>query len=174
MENELKELRKRIELLESKVNESKKVTNRLAIYGGKDSCIAQNIGFDILGDIENKEPKSKREKFLYEMNKEERDSYEAQCFYDEQLKLKERERLLELWDLRTPNKEEIKELYDLCSKHSNIDSLFISYEDAAPFSKLEVISRLIKATDYLLHKKNYDGPDYEEIETCLKIANKWM
>lgn len=44
------------------------------------------------------------------------------------------------------------------------------YDSAWPLN--EVLEKLISASEYLLHKKDYDGPDYEEIEICVKRAKQ--
>lgn len=36
-----------------------------------------------------------------------------------------------------------------------------------PFPTKDVLAILIRATEYLLQRKNYDGPDYEEMEICV-------
>jgi hypothetical protein len=41
-----------------------------------------------------------------------------------------------------------------------------------PFSIIETLQRLIKATKILLNKHDYDGPDYEETEHSIKSAEK--
>lgn len=49
-------------------------------------------------------------------------------------------------------------------RHKNI------HESAWPLN--EVLKRLISASEYLLHKKDYDGSDYEEIEICVIRAKQ--
>mgnify|MGYP003463252737 CR=1 FL=1 len=41
-----------------------------------------------------------------------------------------------------------------------------------PFSLHDVLKRLSGATKYLLDKKDYDGPDYEELEICVLRAKE--
>lgn len=41
-----------------------------------------------------------------------------------------------------------------------------------PYPLTDVLKRLINAAEYLLHKKSYDGGDYEEIEGCVIIAKE--
>ena len=41
-----------------------------------------------------------------------------------------------------------------------------------PFSLHDVLKRLSGTTKYLLDKKDYDGPDYEELEICILRANE--
>lgn len=43
-----------------------------------------------------------------------------------------------------------------------------------PFPLHDVLKRLVDAAEYLLHKQDYDGPDYEEIGTCVKRAKDIM
>jgi len=44
----------------------------------------------------------------------------------------------------------------------------------SPFPLLEIIKRLSGAVEYLLHRKDYDGPDYEELQICIKEAKKFI
>lgn len=41
-----------------------------------------------------------------------------------------------------------------------------------PFPLGSVLKRLSEATKILLHKKDYDGPDYEELNVCAKRAEE--
>lgn len=41
-----------------------------------------------------------------------------------------------------------------------------------PFPLVDVLQHLINASEKLLHKHNYDGGDYEEIEICVKRAKE--
>lgn len=41
-----------------------------------------------------------------------------------------------------------------------------------PYPLSIVLGFLIKATEYLLNKNNYDGPDYEEMEISVKRAKE--
>jgi len=41
-----------------------------------------------------------------------------------------------------------------------------------PFSLHDVLKRLSGTTKYLLDKKDYDGPDYEELEICILRAKE--
>ena len=41
-----------------------------------------------------------------------------------------------------------------------------------PYSLTEVLDRLIWATEYLLHKKSYDGHNYEELEQSVRRAKE--
>jgi len=41
-----------------------------------------------------------------------------------------------------------------------------------PFTLKNVLAFLAKATDYLLRVKDYDGPDYEELEICVRRAKE--
>lgn len=45
-------------------------------------------------------------------------------------------------------------------------------ENNSAWSLRDVIKRLCKATDILLHEKDYDGQGYEEMELCLKLAKE--
>ena len=40
------------------------------------------------------------------------------------------------------------------------------------FPLTDVLSHLINAAEYLLHKKDYDGHDYEEIAICVRRAKE--
>lgn len=44
--------------------------------------------------------------------------------------------------------------------------------DSEAYPLKNVLQKLIDASEYLLHKKNYDGIDYEEIETCVLKAKQ--
>lgn len=37
-----------------------------------------------------------------------------------------------------------------------------------PYPFKDVLNKLIWATEFLLHKKDYDGPNYEELNICVK------
>lgn len=41
-----------------------------------------------------------------------------------------------------------------------------------PFPLKDILSRLVKASEYLLNDKNYDGPDYEELGHCVTGAKE--
>lgn len=41
-----------------------------------------------------------------------------------------------------------------------------------PYSAIDVLSKLIKASMHLLHGDDYDGGDYEEISACVKYAEE--
>jgi hypothetical protein len=41
-----------------------------------------------------------------------------------------------------------------------------------PYPTTDVLERLAQAAEYLLHENSYDGPDYEEIEICVKRARE--
>ncbi len=43
-----------------------------------------------------------------------------------------------------------------------------------PWPVHDAIERLITATEILLHKKDYDGPDYEEMEHSIKTAKQYL
>jgi len=63
--------------------------------------------------------------------------------------------------------EEGNPIQDIDSKIQKIVDIE-GYNNA--FSKREVLSRLLWATEYLLNKKSYDGHAYEELEACVKNA----
>lgn len=41
-----------------------------------------------------------------------------------------------------------------------------------PYPLKDVLKKLVDAANILLHKKNYDGSDYEEIEKCVLRAEE--
>ena len=51
--------------------------------------------------------------------------------------------------------------------------LTITGEDN-PYPLRDVLKRLIWATEYLLHVKNYDGHQYEELGQCVRRAREIM
>lgn len=57
-------------------------------------------------------------------------------------------------------------LYLFQKKHSKM----LGLEDPYPLS--DVLDRLKWATEYLLHKKDYDGHCYEELNQCVKRAEE--
>ena len=52
------------------------------------------------------------------------------------------------------------------AKHLLADSLPLDGDKA--WDTLSVIAKLVEAADILLHKKDYDGHGWEEIEICYK------
>lgn len=44
----------------------------------------------------------------------------------------------------------------------------VSQDLDQPWPLMDVIKKLCEATDILLHKKDYDGHEWEEMEICLK------
>jgi len=51
-----------------------------------------------------------------------------------------------------------------------IDHTVVFMDNAWPLT--DVLDKLIFASEYLLHEKNYDGGKYEEIEICVKRAKE--
>lgn len=53
---------------------------------------------------------------------------------------------------------------------SNVEESIFGMAD--PFPLKDVLNRLANATEILLHNKNYDGSDYEELGICVKRAKE--
>ena len=50
----------------------------------------------------------------------------------------------------------------------------IPKDNDKPFNTKTVLETLIWASEYLLHNKNYDGGNYEEIEICVARAKELL
>lgn len=64
------------------------------------------------------------------------------------------------------------DIYNVCTK-ALIDVALkkpIPRNITGPFPTETVLEHLIWATEYLLHRKDYDGPNYEELEICVQNA----
>jgi hypothetical protein len=48
------------------------------------------------------------------------------------------------------------------------DASLIPLDNDQPWNAADVIKKLVWATNYLLKNKNYDGPNYEELNVCVK------
>lgn len=74
-----------------------------------------------------------------------------------------------LYDSRTDGgkKAILNELAELIiSNQSNKDNVDVPLNNGEPWNTHDVIAKLIEAADILLHKKDYDGHGWEEIEIC--------
>lgn len=66
-----------------------------------------------------------------------------------------------------------KEAYNQATEDYKEKILTITGEDN-PYPLRDVLKRLIWATEYLLHVKNYDGHQYEELGQCVRRAREIM
>ena len=66
-----------------------------------------------------------------------------------------------------------KEAYNQATEDDKEKILTITGEDN-PYPLRDVLKRLIWATEYLLHVKNYDGHQYEELGQCVRRAREIM
>ena len=66
-----------------------------------------------------------------------------------------------------------KEAYDQAIEDDKEKILTITGEDN-PYPLRDVLKHLIWATEYLLHVKNYDGHQYEELGQCVRRAREIM
>lgn len=85
------------------------------------------------------------------------------------------------YNLSRKQREEIKSLireiqreaYNQATEDDKEKILTITGEDN-PYPLRDVLKRLIWATEYLLHVKNYDGHQYEELGQCVRRAREIM
>lgn len=66
-----------------------------------------------------------------------------------------------------------KEAYNQALEDDKEKFLTITGEDN-PYPLISVLERLIWATEYLLHVKNYDGHNYEELGQSVRRAKEIM
>ena len=66
-----------------------------------------------------------------------------------------------------------KEAYNQATEDDKEKILTITGEDN-PYPLRDVLKHLIWATEYLLHVKNYDGHQYEELGQCVRRAREIM
>lgn len=84
-------------------------------------------------------------------------------------------------DIEPMSKDEIikvieeaqKEAYNQATEDDKEKILTITGEDN-PYPLRDVLKHLIWATEYLLHVKNYDGHQYEELGQCVRRAREIM
>lgn len=66
-----------------------------------------------------------------------------------------------------------KDAYNQATEDDKEKILTITGEDN-PYPLRDVLKHLIWATEYLLHVKNYDGHQYEELGQCVRRAREIM
>lgn len=53
-------------------------------------------------------------------------------------------------------------------KQAATDADLIPMDNYQPWNSADVLKKLVWATNHLLHNKDYDGPNYEELNVCVK------
>lgn len=53
-------------------------------------------------------------------------------------------------------------------KSATTDADLIPLDNDQPWNSADVLKKLVWATNHLLQNKNYDGPNYEELNVCVK------
>ena len=58
--------------------------------------------------------------------------------------------------------------------YEHLIDLYKKYYIDASWNLVDVVSKLCEATDILLHKKDYDGHGWEEMQLCLELGQKYI